>query len=132
MATRSPDSRRDQGCSGGTIRAHRLVRLPRQGRRGFPIERRRKVEWSSRPQLAHDLRVRASSEKRDLGEADEIQRLGAAIAKLKPEERDMLRWHYWDGLKIGQIAALLDLNYSTAAKRLFRLVKRLEAELELT
>jgi RNA polymerase sigma-70 factor, ECF subfamily len=51
------------------------------------------------------------------------------LAELTPEERQLLQMRFWQGLSIGEIAAFLEVNYSTAAVRLFRLLKRLRERL---
>lgn len=52
------------------------------------------------------------------------------LRNLSPDEVLLLRMRFWRGLKIGDIAAHLDLPYSTVAVRLFRLLSRLRARLE--
>jgi RNA polymerase sigma factor (sigma-70 family) len=56
-------------------------------------------------------------------------RLSMELFRLSDEEREILRLRFWEGLKIGEIAARRGGSYSAVAVRLFRLLRRLEDRL---
>ncbi len=51
---------------------------------------------------------------------DADRRLGAALAALDPDERELLLLRAWDGLPVGEIAALLGCTPNAASIRLHR------------
>jgi RNA polymerase sigma factor (sigma-70 family) len=63
------------------------------------------------------------------GDAERTARLRAALASLRPEERELLRLRFWRDLSISEIAERTGLNYSAAAVRLFRILKSLREKL---
>lgn len=62
-------------------------------------------------------------------QSEELIALTEIIARLEPADRRLLQLRFWNGLTIGEIAAELGENYSTISVRLFRLIRRLGAQL---
>jgi RNA polymerase sigma-70 factor (ECF subfamily) len=61
------------------------------------------------------------------GPSDE---LAAALAHLAPEARSLILMHYWQGLKLREIAAVLAVSENTLKVRLHRARKALRAVLD--
>ena len=62
-------------------------------------------------------------------QSEELITLGEVIARLEPEERQLLHLRFWEGLTIGEIAERLGENYSTISVRLFRLIRRVGGQM---
>ncbi len=58
-----------------------------------------------------------------------IKALGQALSQLSESDRLLLRLRFWDELTIAEIAGRFGVPYSTMAVRLFRMLRRLRAEL---
>jgi RNA polymerase sigma-70 factor (ECF subfamily) len=56
--------------------------------------------------------------------------LKAVLDDLADSEQLLLRLRFWDNLSIAEIAARLEMPYSTVAVRMFRLLRRLRSRLE--
>jgi RNA polymerase sigma factor (sigma-70 family) len=56
--------------------------------------------------------------------------LDRALLTLAREDRRLLRLRFWEGKSTGQIAEALGINYSAAAVRIHRLLKRLKTTIE--
>lgn len=61
--------------------------------------------------------------------SEQVAALTELIARLDPADRRLLQLRFWDGLTIQEIAAALGEKYSTVSVRLFRLTRRLGAQL---
>jgi RNA polymerase sigma-70 factor (ECF subfamily) len=61
---------------------------------------------------------------------DEIEHLWELIHKLEDDEQELIRLRYTAGLPFAQIAAVLDSNENTVKKSLYRIVARLQSQLE--
>lgn len=65
-----------------------------------------------------------------IADSDEIARLWEMIHLLKDDEQELIRLRYTAGLPFAQIAAILDSNENTVKKSLYRVVARLQSQLE--
>jgi RNA polymerase sigma-70 factor, ECF subfamily len=61
---------------------------------------------------------------------DEIARLSALIRALDDDEQELIRLRYTAGLPFAQVAAVLGSNENTVKKSLYRLLARLQSQLE--
>jgi RNA polymerase sigma-70 factor (ECF subfamily) len=52
------------------------------------------------------------------------------LLKLSSEERTLINMRFWEGLTIQQVAERLQVSYSAAAVRVFRLLKKIKGHLE--
>jgi len=66
----------------------------------------------------------------EMADSDDIVQLGALIRGLKDDEQELIRLRYTAGLPFAQIAASLDSNENTVKKSLYRIVARLQSQLE--
>jgi RNA polymerase sigma-70 factor (ECF subfamily) len=62
--------------------------------------------------------------------SDEIDALRALIHELTEDEQELIRLRYTVGLPFAQIAVILDSNENTVKKSLYRIIARLQGELE--
>jgi RNA polymerase sigma factor (sigma-70 family) len=62
-------------------------------------------------------------------EPNREDRLAEQLSRLSSEDRELLTFRFWSGLRIGEIAARRKESYSAVAVRLFRLLRRLEERL---
>jgi RNA polymerase sigma-70 factor (ECF subfamily) len=62
-------------------------------------------------------------------QASEAHEVRAAVDGLRPEERDIIRLAYFDGLSLPEVAARLDLPLGTVKSRSFRAYRRLAEQL---
>ena len=58
-------------------------------------------------------------------EARRLMRLDAAIERLRPEERTLLHLRYYDGLSLGEIAEVMDVEPGPLANRLHRIRQKI-------
>ena len=65
-----------------------------------------------------------------IADSDEIARLWEMIHLLEDDEQELIRLRYTAGLPFAQIAAILDSNENTVKKSLYRVVARLQSQLE--
>ncbi|MCP2261146.1 RNA polymerase sigma-70 factor, ECF subfamily [Streptoalloteichus tenebrarius] len=93
-------------------------------RRVAANERRRQDRYT---QLAQRLAVH--SDRSTTGLEPEQLDVAAAFDHLTAEDQELLLLSAWDGLSVGQIAALLGCGRSAAAMRLLRARRRLAAAL---
>ncbi len=66
---------------------------------------------------------------RDLDQGKQVDALRRAVSELSDSDRLLLRLRFWDELSIADIARRFGTPYSTVAVRMFRLLRRLRAEL---
>lgn len=52
------------------------------------------------------------------------------LETLEGEERKLIVWRFWEDCSFVEISARLDIKYSTAAVRMFRLLRRVRAKME--
>jgi RNA polymerase sigma-70 factor (ECF subfamily) len=115
-----------------------LEALPRYHHRGhlpawlFAIARSKAMDFFRRrptlpleehPDDRPDLLAQASR-------SDEIQRLAGLIRSLDPGERELIRLRFVAGLSFAEMAALLKKKEDTVKKSLYRLLARLQSQLE--
>ena len=62
--------------------------------------------------------------------SDEIAQLTALIHRLDEDEQELIRLRYTAGLPFAQIASILDSNENTVKKSLYRVLARLQSQLE--
>ncbi len=62
--------------------------------------------------------------------SDEITTIKALILTLDDDEQELIRLRYTAGLPFAQIAVILDSNENTVKKSLYRIIARLQSELE--
>jgi RNA polymerase sigma factor (sigma-70 family) len=62
--------------------------------------------------------------------AEEAISLERVLDELSDDDWGLLRMRFWEGRSIGEIARELDVRYSTASVRLFRLLRKLRDRLE--
>lgn len=65
-----------------------------------------------------------------IADADEIARLWELIHMLEDDEQELIRLRYTAGLPFAQIAAILERNENAVKKSLYRVVARLQSQLE--
>ncbi len=65
-----------------------------------------------------------------LAHADEVASLSALIHQLDEDEQELIRLRYTAGLPFAQIAAVLGSNENTVKKSLYRVMARLQSQLE--
>jgi RNA polymerase sigma-70 factor, ECF subfamily len=75
------------------------------------------------PEEANDMLAQAVH-------SDEIARLSALIRALDDDEQELIRLRYTARLPFVQIAAVLDSNENTVKKSLYRIIARLQSQLE--
>lgn len=80
-----------------------------------------------RERLAHRLSAVAEAETVEPIERDDA--LWFALARLSPDDRDLLMMRAWEQLSIGDIASLLDCTPNAASLRLHKARGRLRTEL---
>ena len=117
-----------------------LEALPRYQHRGnfaawlFRIARGKMIDTIRRQQKQLPMKEAYCAETTDLleqvADIDEIARLWALIHKLEEDEQELIRLRYTAGLPFAQIAAILGTNENTVKKSLYRLVARLQSQLE--
>src|SRR5512133_1732001 len=64
--------------------------------------------------------------------SDEIERLSVLIRALDEDDQELIRLRYTAGLPFAQIAAVLNSNENTVKKCLYRVMARLQSQLEET
>jgi RNA polymerase sigma-70 factor, ECF subfamily len=65
-----------------------------------------------------------------IADADEIAKLWDLIHELDEDEQELIRFRYTAGLPFSQVAAILGSNENTVKKSLYRIVARLQGQLE--
>jgi RNA polymerase sigma-70 factor, ECF subfamily len=117
-----------------------LEALPRYQHQGnfaawlFRIARGKLIDHVRRQQKQLPLKDVHLSEANDLlaeiADADEIAQLWILIHKLGEDEQELIRLRYTAGLPFAQVAAILGSNENTVKKSLYRIVARLQSQLE--
>ncbi len=117
-----------------------LEALPRYQHQGnfaawlFRIARGKVIDYVRRQKKQLPLRDNLPAEATDLlarlVHSDEIACLSALIHKLDEDEQELIRLRYTAGLPFAQIAVILDSNENTVKKSLYRVLARLESQLE--
>jgi RNA polymerase sigma-70 factor (ECF subfamily) len=117
-----------------------LEALPRYQHQGnfaawlFRIARGKVIDYIRRQKKQLPLRENLPAETTDLlarvVHSDEIACLSTLIHKLDEDEQELIRLRYTAGLPFAQIAVVLDSNENTVKKSLYRVLARLESQLE--
>jgi RNA polymerase sigma-70 factor, ECF subfamily len=117
-----------------------LEALPRYQHQGnfaawlFRIARGKVIDYFRRQKKQLPLQDNLPAETTDLlarlVQFDEIACLSTLIHKLKDDEQELIRLRYTAGLPFAQIAVILDSNENTVKKSLYRVLARLESQLE--
>jgi len=117
-----------------------LEALPRYQHQGFfaawlfRIARGKVIDAVRRQQKQLPLKENHPAEAPDLlaqvAHADEIARLSVLIRSLADHEQELIRLRYTAGLPFAQIAVILDSNENTVKKSLYRVMARLQSQLE--
>ena len=117
-----------------------LEALPRYQHQGnfaawlFRIAHGKMIDYVRRQQKQLPLKDAYLSEANDLlaeiADADEIAQLWVLIHKLEDGEQELIRLRYTAGLPFAQVAAVLGSNENTVKKSLYRVVARLQSQLE--
>ncbi len=119
-----------------------LEALPRYQHQGnfaawlFRIARGKIIDYVRKQQRQAPLKDTYPAEAADLlaqvAQADEITRLAALIRGLDEEAQELIRLRYTAGLPFAQIAVILDSNENTVKKSLYRVMARLQSQMEET
>jgi RNA polymerase sigma-70 factor (ECF subfamily) len=117
-----------------------LEALPRYQHQGnfaawlFRIARGKVIDYIRQQKKQLPLRDNFPAEATDLlarlVHSDEIACLSALIHQLDDDEQELIRLRYTAGLPFAQIAVILDSNENTVKKSLYRVLARLESQLE--
>jgi RNA polymerase sigma-70 factor (ECF subfamily) len=117
-----------------------LEALPRYQHQGnfaawlFRIARGKVIDYLRRQKKQLPLKDSFPAETTDLlasvVHSDEIARLAALIHQLADNDQELIRLRYTAGLPFAQIAVILDSNENTVKKSLYRVLARLENQLE--
>ena len=117
-----------------------LEALPRYRHQGsfaawlFRIARGKVIDYFRRQQkqvpLADNHPAEASDLLAQVAQSDEIAELTALIHQLDDEAQELIRLRYTAGLPFAQIAAILGSNENTVKKSLYRVMARLQSQLE--
>ena len=114
-----------------------LPRYQHQGTFGawlFRIARGKVIDYVRRRKNQLPLEDVYPAESADLlaqlAHADEIASLSALIHQLDEDEQELIRLRYTAGLPFAHIAAVLDSNENTVKKSLYRVMARLQSQLE--
>ncbi len=117
-----------------------LEALPRYQHQGyfaawlFRIARGKVIDFLRKERKQLPLKETYPAEVGDLlvqvGHADEIAQLTILIHHLDEDEQELIRLRYTAGLPFTQIAAILGSNENTVKKSLYRIIARLQKDLE--
>jgi RNA polymerase sigma-70 factor (ECF subfamily) len=117
-----------------------LEALPRYQHQGnfvawlFRIARGKVIDAARRQKIQLPLEDTYPGENNDLSaqvaRSDEIARLLALIHKLDEEDQELIRLRFTAGLSFAQMAVILDSNENTIKKSLYRLLARLQSQME--
>jgi RNA polymerase sigma-70 factor, ECF subfamily len=117
-----------------------LEALPRYQHQGyfaawlFRIARGKIIDFLRKERKQMPLKETYPAEVGDLlaqvSHADEIAQLTVLIHRLDEDEQELIRLRYTAGLPFAQIAATLGSNENTVKKSLYRVMARLQKELE--
>jgi RNA polymerase sigma-70 factor, ECF subfamily len=117
-----------------------LEALPRYRHEGnfaawlFRIARSKFIDHARRQQKQLPLTERYPAEGTDLltqvVHTDEVARLSALIHQLDEDEQELIRLRYTAGLPFAQIAQILGSTENAVKKGLYRIVARLQSQLE--
>lgn len=114
-----------------------LPRYQHQGTFGawlFRIARGKVIDYVRRRKNQLPLEDVYPAESADLlaqlAHADEVASLSALIHQLDEDEQELIRLRYTAGLPFAQIAAVLGSNENTVKKSLYRVMARLQSQLE--
>jgi RNA polymerase sigma-70 factor (ECF subfamily) len=97
---------------------------------GIDLERRRSREPVEPLDPGNNTADTAPNQDDVLEERVRSEELHGILAELADSEQLLLRLRFWDNLSIAEIAARLDVPYSTVAVRMFRLLRRLRSRME--
>jgi RNA polymerase sigma-70 factor (ECF subfamily) len=114
-----------------------LPRYQHQGTFGawlFRIARGKVIDYVRRRKNQLPLEDVYPAESADLlaqlAHTDEIASLSALVHQLDEDEQELIRLRYTAGLPFAQIAAVLGSNENTVKKSLYRVMARLQSQLE--
>lgn len=117
-----------------------LEALPRYQHQGsfaawlFRIARGKIIDHARRQKNQSPLEEEYPAEGNDLlaqvAHDDEIEHLAALIRQLDEDEQELVRLRYTAGLPFAQIAVILGSNENTVKKSLYRVMARLQSQLE--
>ena len=117
-----------------------LEALPRYQHQGnfaawlFCIARGKVIDYYRTQQRQLPLQDTHSAETADLlsqvAHSDEIAQLSSLIRTLDDDEQELVRLRYTAGLPFAEIAVILDSNQNTVKKSLYRIMARLQSQLE--
>jgi RNA polymerase sigma-70 factor (ECF subfamily) len=117
-----------------------LEALPRYQHRGnfaawlFRIARGKVIDFVRKQQKQLPMNETYPAESIDLlvqvVHSDEIARLSVLIHALDDDEQELIRLRYTAGLPFAQIAVCLNSNENTVKKSLYRVMARLQSQLE--
>ncbi len=91
--------------------------------------RRRSVERDLLTELG-DEHIANEEEKPSGRLSEAAQHLRQVLKSLSDDDRELLHLRFWRNLEIREIAEVLQISYSAAAVRLFRVVKRISTLME--
>jgi RNA polymerase sigma-70 factor, ECF subfamily len=103
----------------------------------FSIARRKAMDHfrTQRPQVPLENAENVSSETdvlQQVIQAEQIAALAKLIAALPEEEHELIRLRYIAGLSFSEIGRLLNRNEAAVKKSLYRLLARLQSQLEIS
>ena len=117
-----------------------LEALPRYHHQGnfaawlFRIARGKVIDYVRRQQKQLPLKETYLAEATDLlaqvADSAEIAQIWSLIHRLEEDEQELIRLRYTAGLPFAQIAVILGSNENKVKKSLYRLVARLQSQLE--
>jgi RNA polymerase sigma-70 factor (ECF subfamily) len=93
-------------------------------RNGFELFRRERRRGTASVSFDDALLAPAAADRESA--VDEEFELEQCLDRLKTDDRDLLRLHYWVGLELGEIAPMLGITRGAAKVRLFRARGRLK------
>ncbi len=77
----------------------------------------------------HPSRVLVAADEYDSEREERLQQMEKAIRSLQPQDREIIRLHYYQHMKTDEVARLLNLSQSNVLVRLHRIRERLKNEL---
>lgn len=96
---------------------------------GIDLDRRRWRAPVALPEAGGDAADTAPGQHELLEQRVRGEELEGILADLSDSERLLLHLRFWENLSIAEIAARLEIPYSTVAVRMFRLLRRLRPRL---
>ena len=91
----------------------------------FRKKKREAINTSKYQEYANQSDIQKSLEKFEITERENI--IWGAIEKIDPENRDMIKYVFFEGLKQEEIAELLDIQIGTVYSRLHNAKKKLKS-----